>query len=335
MEIKQIYSNRNYVQWPSAHLVHEWEEDFSKVLNVPIVSSRSREIILDNWISRKVFSKNSILNILKKLDDLFSSEKKALLFEMLPKSHFSYSTGTNIVPIIIDFWNRQDPESFYRIYENCKLVGISSREVYSFLKKNNCPLEIIHLPLSLPDRYRLNGTESFIKKYDIILAGRRNEILWEYLHVFSEKYSETEFLYQENIKGRLFYVSNKNGIIGEFQQRAEYINLLKACKVGFYATPGMDGAKETGGFNPVTPRFLELVAAGCHIIGRYPDNEDTKFYNMECICPSITNYDQFEALLLQYLKGARPCLNFYSGFLEPHYTSKRACLLKDILNKTN
>lgn len=335
MEIKKIYSNRSYVHWPSAHLLHEWEEDFSEVFNAPIVSSRIKEMITDNRFSRKLLSKSQVVNISRKLDSAFSSQKKALLFEMLPKSHFSYSTGTNIIPMIIDYWNSQDPASFYKVYKNCKLVGISNLEAFSFLKKDKCPLEIIHMPLSLPDRYRLNGTESFTKKYDIVLAGRRNKVLWKHLQVFSEKHSEIEYLYQENIKGRLCYVSNKNGIIGEFQQRSEYINLLRACKVGFYSTPGMDGAKHTGGFNPVTPRFLELIASGCHIVGRYPDNEDTNFYKMDSICPNITNYEQFEALLLQYLKGSSPCLNSYSKYLEAHYTSKRAYLLKDILNKLN
>lgn len=335
MEIKRIYSNRSYVQWPSAHLLHEWEEDFSKVLNVPIISSRIKEIIMDNRISRKLFSKNDVLNISRKLDNLFNRGEKSLLFEMLPKSHFSYSTGTNSIPVMVDFWDKQDPESFYKIYKNCKLVGISSLEVYSFLKKDNCPLNIVHLPLSLPDKYRLEGTESFFKKYDIILAGRRNEVLWQYLQSYAEKYKDTEFLYQENINGRLCYISNKTGLIGEFQSRSEYINLLKSCKVGFYATPGLDGAKETGGFNPVTPRFLELIATGCHIIGRYPDNEDTNFYNMDSICPNINSYNQFEALLMQHLKGPGPNLNSYSRYLEEHYTSKRAYLLKDILNKIN
>lgn len=335
MQIKNIYSNRSYVHWPSAHLLHEWEDDFSKVLYARIVSSRIIEIIMDNWISRKLLSKNHVVNISGKLNHLFNKENKTLVFEMLPKSHFSYSTGTNIIPMVIDFWDKQDAGNFYKMYKNCKLVGISSLEVYSFLKQNNCPLEIIHLPLSLPDRYRLNDTEPFIKKYDIILAGRRNQVLWQYLQSFAEKYNETEFLYQENINGRLHYVSNKTGLIGEFQSRIEYMTLLKSCKVGFYATPGMDGAKNTGGFNPVTPRFLELIASGCHIIGRYPDNEDTKYYNMESICPNTTNYEHFESLLLQYLKGPLPCLNSYSQYLEAHYTSKRANLLKGILNKTH
>ncbi len=48
-----------------------------------------------------------------------------------------------------------------------------------------------------------------------------------------------------------------------------YINLLRASKISFYSTPGIDGGeKRTGGFNPVTPRYLELLSAQCQLLGK-------------------------------------------------------------------
>lgn len=336
MMIDRIYSNRTFERWPSWHLVHEWEEDLAHYFNIPLVSSYSRTLFLDNKISRNILSAKPVLDIAQTADRYFSRKVKSLVFEPAPKHHFSFTASTNSIPLLIDVWKGFDVKEFERVYRNCPLVGISSKELLQFLVGKRVSLPLVHTPLSLSDRYRLSEGASYEKKYDVLLAGRRNAVLWEYIHIFAGKFPEVEFIYQENVGGRLNYVSNKRGTLGEFQSRAQYVGLLRSSRVALYATPGIDGGEDrTGGFNPVTPRFLELLAAGCHVLGRYPDNPDTRFYRLEEILPNIREYDQFEELMLRYLSGERPDLHLYRKYLENHYTSRRAEELKTILTERN
>ena len=161
--------------------------------------------------------------------------------------------------------------------------------------------------MTLPSMYRLNPAQSFDKKIDIILAGRKNPVLWNFLKQYEAAHPDVEYLHQIRKDGELYYESNKKGIVGKFHTRREYMNLLKTAKVAFYATPGMDGGeRRTGGFNPVTPRLFELLSGGCHIIARYPKTVETDYYRLDEICPSITTYPAFESQLSNALKSSPP-----------------------------
>lgn len=328
-----ILSKRKYASWPSWHIVYEWEDDFSNVLKVPIHNSFILERLLDNKYSRELFSNPSVKKFFQYLNRRFDSSLKSIVFELSYKSNFSFSNGLNSVPIIIDFYSR-DVDLFVETYKNSKLICITSLEVLNFLKQNNCPLNIKHLPLSLSDQYR-NIVITKDRKYDVVFAGRKNPILWSYLLEFEKKHPEIEYLYQEEINNKLFYKSNKTGIVGDFHTREEYINLLGKCKVAFYSTPGIDGGEQkTNGFNQVTPRYLELFASGCLLMGRYPMNEETSFYELEKNCPNIESYTQFEATLLEYLNKSSIDVKKCNDFMEKHYTSNRAQMLKTYLQET-
>jgi hypothetical protein len=109
------------------------------------------------------------------------------------------------------------------------------------------------------------------------------------------------------------------------------MNLMSQSKVGLYATPGIDGDEiRTNGFSQITPRFLEYVSCGCHIIARYNENSDAKFYEIETFSPSIQTYEQFESNLDYALKNEINKTK-YSNYLHKHYTSNRAELLKSII----
>jgi hypothetical protein len=111
------------------------------------------------------------------------------------------------------------------------------------------------------------------------------------------------------------------------------MNLLRSSKISFYSTPGIDGGEiRTGGFNPVTPRYLELLSAQCLLLGKYPANEETNFYELEKVCPNIISYNHFELTLLKYLNQTDIAFEEYNVILEKHYTSCRSQLLKDLLN---
>ena len=237
---------------------------------------------------------------------------------------------------MVDFWKHTDLDTFYALYRNCKLVLISSLEAFNFLKAKNCPITIAHLGLSLSDRYQLEQKTTYEKKYDILLAGRlnirTNQVLRDYLETFVKKFPGIEYLYQEEIKGEYYYVSTKRGMIGKFQTREEYMSLLRASKVSFYSTPGLDGGeKRTGGFNPVTPRYLELLSAQCLLVGRYPDNAETQYYELPRVCPNVESYEHFETVLRGYLADATPNFDNHRAILDKHYTSVRAWELRQIM----
>ena len=90
-----------------------------------------------------------------------------------------------------------------------------------------------------------------------------------------------------------------------------------------------DGHKN---FNHVTPRFLELLAAGCHVLCRYIPNADTVHFELDKFSPSIETYVQFEKRMDEALKTPID-KEKYKNYLKKHYTSVRAKQLEEILAK--
>jgi len=328
----QILSKRQTETWPSWHLVYEWEDVMAKDLNIPIVTSSSAAAILDNRYVQKILSLAFAKTIAQRIDSLFRSKTKHISFEIRLKRSFSYSNNINAIPIIIDFYKNKESDQFYQTYRNSSLICVTSIEVFNYLLTKNYPLNIKHLPLSLPDQYKLSRDTVFEKEYTLILAGRRNPTLWSYLNEYLLTAPDLEFLYQENINGELVYVSNKKGIIGKFNTREEYMNLLKKCKIAFYSTPGIDGEEHlTGGFSQVTPRYLELLSSGCLVLGRYKDNAETAFYDLDRFCPNVQSIDQFSLVMNSYMSTQQPDIPAYSSYLEQHYTSVRSKQLQQYI----
>lgn len=328
MKIAKIFSNRFYETWPSWHLIHEWEDVFARELSLKIENDYFFNNLLYNRFVYKILSIGIIGKIYTKINALFKKNEKYLIFVLSEGLLHGFHNTCNAIPIIIDLWKPRDAKKFIdkfnECYKNCELVLITSLETFNFLKANGCVVNIRHLALSISDKYMLSPATKYQKKFDIILAGRRNEVMWNYLQKFTQKYPQYEFLYQDQIDGKLFYMSNKNGKIGCFHTREEYIDLIRSCKIGFYATPGIDGGeKRTGGFNPVTPRYLEYLSAQCFLIGRYPDNEETDFFEFSNICPNANSYEEFEKIILQYLTKNEFPVNDYAKILGKHYTSVR------------
>lgn len=345
MNLSDILSSRYFEHNPNHHLIYEWEEDFSTALAIPIVNAKPfyRKVIYNRYTKKLLNTLSE--SILQKLNNIISlsalsrdTAGYSLAFELSVINVPDFSTTAKAVPLMIDFWKNTDLASFYKTYRNCKLILISSLETFNFLKADNCPLPIKHLGLSLSDRYRLDENTHYEKKYDILLAGRlnirTNQVLRDYLEEFIHRYPDTEYLYQQEIDGEYYYVSNKRGTIGKFHTRQDYIDLLRASKISFYSTPGLDGGeKRTGGFNPVTPRYLELLSAQCLLLGRYPKNEETDFYELPKVCPNIDTYEDFETTLLGYLNQKNTSFATHRKILDKHYTSRRAQQLAEILHQ--
>ena len=335
MKLTRILSDRHFQTWPSWHIVYEWEDEISRSLNIPIEKSPEIKTFPNpNFIQRKIngLDHRILHGRIEKIHFEISNytQELSLYFEMHPVLKRNFSNHRRTIPVIVDFWNKSNIEQFKKAYKKCPYLLITNLEVLQWLKKNKIKNHLIHFPMSLPTKYFLDPAKKFNKKYDLVLAGRVNPVLWGYLRRFEIINPEIEYLYQIQKNGELYYKSNKRGIIKKVHSRNDYINLIKAGRIAFYATPGIDGGeKRTNGFNPVTPRFFELLSAGCHIISRYPKTIETDFYELEKISPSANSYEQFEKQIITAIKSELP-IKRNSEFLRKHYTSVRTEILKEI-----
>jgi hypothetical protein len=314
--------------------VNEWEDQLAEAMGLTVVDSAPARRRHDNAAVKYASKVPVVFAMMKALDARSANGDRTLYFALSPQGRGTFATKAEVVPMIIDFWKDLDRAWFHDAYGNCPLVLISSLEVFSALKAEGCPLNLRHFPLSLPDRYRLAPDQRFEKKHDVVIAGRPSPVLMEYMRRYEQDHPEVEYLYQgpPDDKGHHTYMSNKAGRIYGYNDRSAYFELLRASRVSFYSTPGIDGGeKRTGGFNPVTPRFLEILASGCHVMARYADNDDTRFYELPAICPSVGSYEEFEERLQVALKTEAPIAD-YSAYLDRHYTSNRIALLQQILS---
>ena len=310
MKIRQIITRRSYDHSFFYDLVYEWEDIFQKELGC--------RFIRDTQFRYKIGGR------FPKLSGLVTPWKESFVFEMIPSNGVGHNKK-NIIPLIIDFYlTKEELPAFYEMYGNHKVVFVSNKEVLDFLKQNKCRFKIGHLALSISDKYAITPTTRFKKLYDAALIGRQNPKLKEWLEDYAKSHDDFIYVYGVREKGMFKHYTNKGDFVGNISQREQFVDLIRKSRVGLYATPGMDGGEErTHGFNQVTPRFLEFIACGCHILSRYTKNADTDYFEMEKITPCINSYEQFESEM-DKARVKEADMTLYSGYLSKHYTSVRA-----------
>lgn len=329
MKLNGILSDRHFQTWPSWQIVYEWENEISQALGIPLLDSPPANKDYENL--RFKDSRFAIRNIKNAVQNVFTFPASVVLyFEMNPTYAPHFANSRKTIPVIIDFWDKSNVHLFKKAYRSSRYLLIQNLEVMEFLNEHHIKNQLIHFPISLPSMYTLKPDAVFEKKYDILLTGRINSVLVEYLHQYRLTHPDLEYLHHIQLNGVIHYVSNQRGTIGKFHSRTSYIQLLQSSRVAFYSTPGIDGGEaRTNGFNPVTARIFEFLAAGCHVLARYPKNADTDFFQLDSICPSIQSYTDFENQLTHALNSPPPVKN-NSDYLLRHYTSKRIELLKSI-----
>lgn len=327
--IKGIYTIRDTRQLSYWDIVFEWEDEFSSVLGVPLIRVGQRyDRISKPALPRKILNR---LNGYQLADLFFKPKDQYLAFHIGPPGSYSFYTRPDVVPVIIDFWKYEDLSRFEKIFRLSPVVLITSYEVFLYLKEKKVNLPLEHLALSLPDRF-YNKTQGGIRDIDMIQIGRRNAFLDSCMSRFLETHPDTHYVRAERTGDDYRIISNKHGDMGIFEDRASFINLLRRAKISLVSAPGMDeGDKRTGGFSPVTPRFLESAASGCWLIGAYPENDDFVWYGIREVCESVKAYDAFERQAIRYL--ADPKSPDYSTFLQRHLTSERARQLLKISSR--
>lgn len=335
VKLKGIITRRHIESWPSWDVVFEWEDIISDCLKIPILPLKK------SFYRTITIEKERVQNFLNALHALAPikrgkssiGESLFLFFQMNIKGFLPFSQFElrSIVPYIIDAFIDKDDLNHINIkYSSCPLVLISSLEVFDFLKANNSTLNIFFLPLSISDKYK--GQQELIEKeFDVVLAGRTNPTISEYLDRYLESKPEIEIVYRKKIEnGNFIYFSNKRGEIGNIVSREDYMNLLKRARIGVYATPGMGDEIRAKSLNPVTPRYLELLAAQCHVLALYPKTNETTYFELDRVCQSLDSYHMFESVINKYLKSPVN-LEKYNSVLDKHYTSKRVIELNDII----
>ena len=75
-----------------------------------------------------------------------------------------------------------------------------------------------------------------------------------------------------------------------------------------------------------------MLTNECVVIGHYPDNADTCYFELRSIIPNVNDYEQFEREL-DSLRVKQFDFDQIAAYMNKHYTSTRAEMLVNILKK--
>ena len=315
MELDGILTQRAWEKRVSFDLVYAWEDIFSRELGIPLVG-RNRMV---EALYRRLPGRHSVP----------TGNKRFLLTEMEPLPGGNAYNRAQVIPYWVDFFLREPSlPALIRSYDACPAIFVSSREAYEFLLKQDTGLPLHHLALSLPDDALCDQLPE--KEYDVALMGRPDAVLGGFFRRYAEEHACT-YVYREIKDGRFLYYDQTGVCLGDVDDHAKFMDLMRRCRVGLYATPGLDDPHgRTHGFSQVTPRFLEYLSAGCHVLMRYRKNPDTDYYGLESFCPIVDTYEDFEARLMDCLQ--RPVdLDRCRAYLSRHTTSARVREMEQIL----
>lgn len=321
-----LLSRRSFDKWPSLQIVYEWEDCILNINKDIQLKKMSKWIFrVDNYISKKL----GIALPLISLNDNFT-----LYFEMTAKCGANRFNNRNYIPIIVDFWIPENKfGEFEKAYSKCPIIIITSKEVYDKLVAYKSKLNVVHWALSISDKYKITEESEYIKKYDLVLMGRQNAILKSFLDIYISKHPDFVYVYAKQQSGHFVYITSKGEVLGRFDSRTQYLSLMQSAKSILYSTPGTDEQSgRTNGYSQVTPRFLEAIACGCHILARYKKNPDSDYYKLNDICSNIKSYEDFEERMDYAIKNPVD-MGKYSNYLSRHYTSSRLEQLMEILRK--
>lgn len=319
MEVNRILTCRKVDQRFFWQIVFEWEDVFAEKMNIPL------------WQEPQI-SRNPHAFRLPILGDAITLTKGNIFRYDMSSGNYDFWNTKRVIPCIIDFITEPTKiQEFEGAYRKHRIVLISSLEAYDILKQNNTKLNIAHLPLSLSDIYRIAPDTKIEKKYDLVLMGRQNPVLMDFLKVYVNKHPDVVYVYKPESEKGFSYYTSRGEIVGNIVSRGQYMQLTRLAKCSLYSTQCVDGGpKWRRGYNQVTPRFLEMIASGCHVIARYTDNPDTQFYEIDKLAPMCDCYSDFEKQMDKAL-NEEVDMSYYAQYMEKHYTSVRVGQLREIL----
>lgn len=310
--ISHILSRRGIKHRPSWHLVFEWEDEIARSLGIPVRAPGRAWWLLagaSRWLR------------LPSVD----SHAPALEFIMIAKPQRCDRYGADSIPWIIDYFlDDEDTRRFIEATAHCRKVLLSSREAYEkVIGAGGDPRHYLHVPLSLPDRYRLNPDTPMKKDFDLALVGRSSVRLEEWARRYVSEHPGLRVVMKGPKRDGHYWVYDQEGQpVADVDRREDYLDILRRSRLFLYSTPGVDDGKPTGGYSQVTPRLLEALACGCQPLMRYPDNPDTRWYRLDSLCPSLESYEEFAAAADRALAiPVADALRRNADYLDAHYTS--------------
>lgn len=335
MKITTIISTRYCDNHYSRKIVYEWED--------VLAASLGLKIVLDFLPLRRFWWFRGIWHRLlhRTYESVPIIGRPSVCFLMKVGDWDENKYGKpNIIPVVIDFWckTEDDFNYFYERFRKNPAVIITSREAYEILRKKFPSFRLFHWALSVPDKY----VKPFLadKKYDCAVVGRPNPLMDEWLRKYAEEHPGFNYIYNKRRPGCRFdyYASDGTRLGDVLKSRKSYYSFLRSVRVGLYSTPSMDNSKvvaqglDSANYNQVTPRYLEYIACGCHVISRHPKNPDTDYFEVEKMSPCVHSYEEFAAQM-DYARTHDIDQEKYAAYLSKHVTSTRAKELVQILER--
>ena len=295
--IRSIITFRYRSNWPTWQMVYEWEDILATILALPLKAIGETCMLPDPYCLPNNYD---------------------LLFLQLASELRYYAENTQLIPIVMDLW-RDDFGEFLLHAPRFQLVFVTNLQVFEELTPQLPNLR--YLPFSLADQYFNQPLPT--KDIDIIQYGRRNPQLDQFMSHLLANHPEIHYVTTEAFdQGETIHIySNKFGDMGESDSRRTFMNILARCKISLVSTVGMDGSRATGGIDPVSPRFLESMAAGCHLVGRIPDNAEFRNSGIAAQCHAITDYEGFKTTVLSLLTRHDTPVASYLPLLQQRRTS--------------
>lgn len=325
-KLTHIISERLYSSYPSIQIVYEWEDILSRSLDIPVTPQR--EFV--NFLHRR-FQNNNLVECFHRL---LPQKSLGLRFVMEASTKKLCDINNNTIPVIIDFWlDETQLSAFFEAYSHVPLILVTNKEVYELLKKHNCPIPFDHWGLSFPDQYIPGADKIFKKEYDFCFIGRPDPYFIRYVENYAKRHPDFRYVMNNNNIDNRVYMDNKGEIVAKDNGRESYLSMISKARITSYSTPGIDESKHNNSlYNQVTPRVMEMLSFGCHVIGHYPDSADTKWYDLKKLVPTVDDYDSFEKHM-DYMLANVPDRQAVISFLRSHCTSSRAMELKEILKR--
>lgn len=303
LTVRNIITDRLNNRWPTWQMIHEWENVLSQELKAGLKPLTEDSLVTNNS---------------------YSDQDCDLIFITLASQLVDFIENNHLIPIVMDLYQK-DFELFRTCAARFPLVYVTSLQVHR--EMCNAGLDNIrYLPFSVADKYLAWSRPP--KEIDLIQFGRTNPLLDEFMLHFLKRHTEIEYVTTCRLNGKIFFHSNKVGVLYESASRSIFMHTLARAKISLVSTPGMDNSRETNGLDAVSPRFYESIAARCHMVGRIPDNDEIELLGIRPLCSNINHFEEFEETVIQLLHTE--CnQNAYNSFLQRNVTSQRA---KIILN---
>lgn len=318
----EIVSSRRIYQKVFWQIVYEWENDFAAAGGIPI----SKINTFYKSIPRKIYYHDLFYPYLPKS----RSKVKKLIYFMTAPYGFNFYSSPDYVPIIIDAW-KPDLE---RIINYCKyneIVFVGSLEATIELRNRGFN-KVHYLPVSIPKKYKQDVSPE--KDIDLISYGRQHLYMYNWINELFNYKNFHIVKIEVNANGNYNATSNLSGFLGNIISRSDLMSLIKRSRYSLVSSTGNDltntiNYNYTGGFSPITPRFLECAVNYTTGIGVWPSNPDFSEFNFESIGMQVKSLDELIDKIK--VKDTYRSKDKFDDFLSHHWSEKRLDKINKVL----